>query len=181
MKRNLVNDSLEENELNDELEVGTSSTCLICGQNLDLIEDLIIDTSLEDGSKKYAHIRCTEALSNLLGQIGYRNNKTEHMKSIVRNIDGKMVITQRDFPNQYIPILLFYSLHDETPTPINKLKEWLDLNDLDFSNPIVPVGRLVKKGELAVMVEDDRVSRYFLTDTGATKLNEYLGKMSKEE
>lgn len=167
--------------MNDELEVGTNSTCLICGQNLDLIEDPIIDTRLEDGSKIYAHIRCTEALSNLLRQIGYHKDQTEHVKGLVRNIDGKMVITRRDFPNQSIPILLFYRLHSETPIAIDKLKEWLDLNGLDFSNPAVPVRRLVKKGALAVMVGEDRVSRYFLTDTGANELNEYSGKMSKEE
>ena len=164
--------------MNDE---GTNSKCLICGQNLDVIEDSIIETTLDNGSMMYAHSRCATGLSHLIEQAGYDKHQAKHVSNLVRNINGKMIITRRDFPNQYTAILLFYSLQGDTPTAIEKLKEWLDLNNLDFSNPNVPIKRLVKNGALAVMVGEDKVRRYFITETGLNELNEYLGTMNEEE
>ena len=164
--------------MNDEIEEATPR-CLICGQSLSSLENSLIKSSLDDRSLVYAHKRCATGLSRILEQVDYQKPQTTQFHELVRNVDGKMIVTRRDFPNQYVPILLFYSLHLDTPTTLVKLKEWLTLNDLDLSNPNVPVKRLLKKGALSIIVGEDKESRFFITKTGLEELEEYVRKMKE--
>ena len=161
-------------------ETSEAIYCLICGKELSRDNPLVTAT-LDDQSSIYAHERCAKGLSLLLEQIGGTHSSPKLLNGLVRNVQGKLILTKRNFPSQYIPILIFYSLHNEAPLEIDKLREWLTLNRLDFSNPLVPVKRLTKKGALAVMVGEDKTARYFLTDEGMDQLKEYLGQSGKKE
>lgn len=170
-------DTLEGGDMNNRDENKDVETCLVCGQNLDFNDDSIIRANLNDGSEVYAHRRCVDGLSQLLNQLGHSVPERTETDSLVRDFDGKWILTRHDFPNQYVPILIFFNLHGNTPVSKEELRNWLDLNDLDFSNPSVPIRRLVKRGALSVMVENDGTSNYFITQKGVDELNGYLAEL----
>lgn len=156
------------------------SGCIICGRPVNPSDMQTLTAILEDGSEVHAHRRCAEGVSRLIQEVGHRADELGQLGGLVKKIEGKWVLMRHDFPNQYMPILLFYQLHRNNPLPIEELRTWLNLNRMNFSNPSVPVKRLVRRGALTVMVGEDNATRYFITALGIKKLNNQLKELSEE-
>lgn len=151
--------------------------CLICRSSLNRDDGATIRAKLEDGSEVYGHRRCIEGISRLQGQLGNNYSWKEKQRLPIREIEGEWVLTRHEFPNQYIPILIFLSLHGDSAVPLDEIKSWIELNDLDFSNPNVPIKRLVRKSSISVISDKNGPSKYFITEKGAKQLEEYLAKI----
>jgi hypothetical protein len=155
--------------------------CLICGLPIELDEENLVVVNLNEGDTIYAHSRCAKGLSKILNMVDYQRPRELGLhKNIVKEVAGKIVLIRRDFPNQYIPILIFFQLHLDTPQPIAALRQWLELNQVVLSNPSVPLKRLLDKNALAVVVDDD-TALYFITDIGSNELREYVDETTKEK
>ena len=99
---------------------------------------------------------------------------TEELEGFVKLIDGQWILTRRVFPNQYIPVLIFFRLHSESPQSTQQLNEWLTINHLNLANPSIIVQRLTNNEDLAVIKDENGLLRRFLTEKGNVRLKEYF-------
>ncbi len=98
----------------------------------------------------------------------------EELDGFVKLVDGQWILTRRAFPNQYIPVLIFFRLHSESPQTTQQLNEWLAINNLDIANPSIITKRLINREDLAVIRDENGFLRCFLTENGNSTLKKYL-------
>lgn len=96
------------------------------------------------------------------------------LEDVIMEIEGNPVLIYRNFPNQYIPILIFFEIYRDEPKTYTELRKWLDSNAVKMKNISIPIRRLLDRGSLAVIKNGERITRYLITDAGRTELKEYV-------
>ena len=155
-------------------------TCWLCKRSIDRESASTLATILSDGSRISAHGLCVEALRRLLGSQENAPIAPTALGNLVRSFNGEWILTNRQFANEYVPILVFFSLSRERPKSLNDLRQWLTKNDVHLSNPATSVARLVDKSSLTVIVEQDGTKQFLITDKGEQELTGYVKNLTKE-
>ncbi len=153
--------------------------CLICGKAISS-DSAFIEAILDTNERVIAHKFCVLGMKALLELMGFDNesDSSELLKGVVKKYEDKWILLRRSFPNQKIPILIYFQLHKGNPKSMQDLKDWLRINKMKYSNPSVPVKRLVDGGFLAVLVNENNTDQYFITDDGSRMLTKYLHNKS---
>lgn len=160
----------------------SEQTCMVCRQPVDSSDESVHKATLEDGSQVFGHHECIEGLRLLLGTKSRGQVYDEMLGGVIRQIEGKPVLVNRNFPNQYLPTLIYFALQEGNPVAMEQFSDWLELNGLKFSNPSMTVSRLVDRGMLAKIASESGVYKYFITSKGERELDAYLSnKNSREE
>lgn len=150
--------------------------CFICRRSITGSDETDCE-KLDDGRTIIAHIECINALAKIIRKTTTQPPiSQQQMEGIASLVSGQWVLTRRSFPNQLTPVLLFFGLHSESPKSTQELKHWLGINNLAISNPSMRIKRLIDRDALAVIKSEEGTFRYFITESGSTLLEEYLGE-----
>ena len=155
--------------------------CFLCRYQVDTSDNTLIRGVLSNGLQVYAHALCAEAIKTILETQGGVMPKTVVLAGLARAFKGEWILTRRQFPNQYVPILAYFYLNRNEPRSAVELAQWLARNGVDFSNPAVPIRRLGDRSSLSVIVSEDGMKRYLLTSTGEAELMRYLDELRLED
>ena len=151
--------------------------CLVCGDQV--LEGKKFRNYIYNRKDYYAHLECLQGLVGLLKQVDPAYSASPLSEKLIRNVDGKWILVYRSFPDQYIPILIFFALDPEKAKTKSELLEWLNLNDLENSNPKVYLNNLVKKNQLTI-INKDKTDYFLITEIGLTELEQFIQRLEGE-
>lgn len=131
--------------------------------------------SISDGGRTLVvHASCFADFSVLTREALRESGATTPLTGLnrlSRVVNGKLILTHRQFPNDQIPLLI-YIAHKDQAVVVSDVYTWLRQNEMSIKNPSLQVHRLREKGLVATFDEDG--TRWIvINDEGKRALQEF--------